>query len=527
MSFNPSQMLNLPSITALRTFANPLIYLNQTVYVQGYYAPGDEGGGFFTITGTNPGTDDGGVFIHLNTSGYYAVRQIFDYVSVRFYGAKGDSTTDDTTAIQNAVFYCFGTAAAPHANNTPYLNTPLYFTDGRYKITTQISFPKITGAKIVGGGRISTTITNTTVNGSVFVTNGFQYSSMSGMQLLSNGTGISLDLDYDGDTTFSGAHQGSSFYDMLFGLGAVGCRIGFSGFQGSENSFYDCHAQGCSVAGYHTANFNALANKLFGGNVQSCTLGLWIERGTLSADTTGFQQSTTWDILMIGSANDATTFTNIRSESVNFISTGNESLVSLVCISHLGSAPGTFLLEHGTTTVTGCDSLQGIIIVNFAKTIVQNSWFGVVNWLSIPNGLNRIGGICAINVFYGQTPNGSPVAGSGQIEFQTWNLAGPFDYNRSQTIIIPSGNLSATLTIEAGCRVISVMKAVDILGTGNITVGDSGNSTRYFLAGNLATGNELSTTIGHPYTVADTITVQSSSVVGVTGKVIIQMIQET
>lgn len=69
---------------------------------------------------------------------------VLDYVSVKKFGAKGDGTADDTTAIQNAVNYC--------ASN----NKTLYFPKGRYKVTAKIT--SSTGNIIIVGENRNNTV---------------------------------------------------------------------------------------------------------------------------------------------------------------------------------------------------------------------------------------------------------------------------------------------------------------------------------------------------------------------------------
>jgi len=57
-----------------------------------------------------------------------------DVVSVKDFGAVGDGTTDDTTALQAAIAYC--------ENATQYGGRALYFPGGRYKISASLTLSK-------------------------------------------------------------------------------------------------------------------------------------------------------------------------------------------------------------------------------------------------------------------------------------------------------------------------------------------------------------------------------------------------
>lgn len=71
--------------------------------------------------------------------GYYVYNAVTDF------GAKGDGTTDDTTALQNAINAASGQG-----------NLPLYIPNGTYKITTALTIPVYT--KIFGADSASHTI---------------------------------------------------------------------------------------------------------------------------------------------------------------------------------------------------------------------------------------------------------------------------------------------------------------------------------------------------------------------------------
>lgn len=98
-----SSTVAVPNIAALRILP---IYLNQLVYVEGYYAPNDGGGGLFTgFTGSPAGTyvDNGGSII-VPTDGSTAwLRDTSNGVSVRWFGAYGDGSANDTVAFTNAL----------------------------------------------------------------------------------------------------------------------------------------------------------------------------------------------------------------------------------------------------------------------------------------------------------------------------------------------------------------------------------------------------------------------------------------
>jgi len=105
---SPNFDYNVETIAALRTDVNN-IFLNadpKIVFVQGYYAANDGGGGIFKYDTASVAADDGFITIKptANTGAGRWIA-IFDdkVVNIRRAGAKGDNVTDDKAAIDKAL----------------------------------------------------------------------------------------------------------------------------------------------------------------------------------------------------------------------------------------------------------------------------------------------------------------------------------------------------------------------------------------------------------------------------------------
>ena len=93
----------------------------------GYYSENDGGGALYKITDT--GTADGGSVIALSGNLYAHLVIENGEVNILQFGAKGDGTTDNTTAFNNAIAYC-KTIVVPEGNYK--VNTTITLTSDVY-----------------------------------------------------------------------------------------------------------------------------------------------------------------------------------------------------------------------------------------------------------------------------------------------------------------------------------------------------------------------------------------------------------
>lgn len=79
-----------------------------TQYVNGYYAAGDGGGGAYTFSASSSASDNGGTVIAPNVGSGRWLRDATSTITPEVFGAKGDGSTIDGTAIGNAITYVSG-----------------------------------------------------------------------------------------------------------------------------------------------------------------------------------------------------------------------------------------------------------------------------------------------------------------------------------------------------------------------------------------------------------------------------------
>lgn len=104
-----SLVYGTPTVTSLRAFPTALVSDGSVAFAAGYAAAGDGGAGHFTWSAASTTADDGGIVIRptavASGSPGRWLRVVAGPVSVKAWGAKGDGSTDDTTALLAAAAY--------------------------------------------------------------------------------------------------------------------------------------------------------------------------------------------------------------------------------------------------------------------------------------------------------------------------------------------------------------------------------------------------------------------------------------
>lgn len=457
----------------LRAFGDPIP--PPAALVLGRTVAGDGGGGEFVYDSTDHSTADNGATVLVDLLGRRWKRQWEGAVSDAWWGATGNGATDDTTALQNMLDFCFGPASAPHGANAS-LNYPIDWGAGVYKITRPLKFTSVRGARVIGAGRFSTQIINT-AGGDCWDLDGVQYSYFQGFRLTSSGiTATVLNVDWTGSGLST---QSNSYYDMFVDGGDKGIVIGLSGLQASEQSFFDCFVGPCHTYGITVNNFNALGNNVYGGNIQSCPTGMRAFSGTINFYGTGFQGSTVFDIQFDSSANDAVEINGVRTESPNFLFVQNGMTAHVTACSQLATTNGWFVKIDGTATIEGCTSTHGN--VGFAaKGSAKDCTFGRSDAIG-PFQSNvyffrvercYLNGVLTIDRSYTDLGGGAVAPFGGTIA----------PMQNSFAAVVAAGG-TTRIPLIPNIRVDSVWLDVDTAGAaGTLNVGDDSSATLYFNA---------------------------------------------
>ena len=120
---NNSRRQAYSSLAAVRLISGITAYEGEVINLSGHTTEGDGGGGDFYWDDSSTATDNNGTIVKLadTTTGRF-IRVDQTRISVRMFGAKGNGSTDDTTALQAALD----------------TNAVVYLPSGKYKITSAL-----------------------------------------------------------------------------------------------------------------------------------------------------------------------------------------------------------------------------------------------------------------------------------------------------------------------------------------------------------------------------------------------------
>jgi hypothetical protein len=322
--------------------------------------------------------------------------RLANVINVKDYGAVGDGSTDDTSAIQAAFDAAWGPANNPHGVNE-YLNRPVIFPRGNYITTSTLYIFAVAGAQIIGDGSKVTSITykgpipNSFPSGStktnLLFTNGFAYSRVQGISFIMTGGNSASDKTVCFNWNWDQVSPINTTQNLFIDVGFAGASWGFLaadidpvgfGAECDATSFYNCWIDNCDV-GLSTRNWNALLGAFWGGRITNCTsFGIWAAAGVLPTIAGTSFANNDLDIQNFGGG--AAYIIGCHSTSPNFLKCGGHS--SIVGCTHMATSVGYFL---GTTpgvaiSIDACRSLNGYIFGQ-GSHYIRDSQFDNPDWL--------------------------------------------------------------------------------------------------------------------------------------------------
>jgi len=316
-------------------------------------------------------------------------------VNVKDYGALGDDSTNDATAIQAAFDAAFGSSGSPHGTTNAHLNRPVFFPNGVYRVGSTLNLTNVAGGMIFGSGTRATQLTYTgSVPGGGTLTalirsNGLANCSMSSMRLNINGTNTcALDLNWDGSV--SAGLEGNTFQAMDFVYSVVVAR---SGNGGHGNTFVNCYfyTNNSTNAGLDIRGSAATGNVVIGGGGIAAGSGAnnyKISAGSLSINGISAEADTDYMLSMSGGV---VSLNGVRTEQANFLKVSG---------GQLSVRAGDHTVEGNFANITG-----GKVIIDASNF----NFFNTGNSLIIGNGGSLYLRGNAVNAGYHSTYTGTVV----------------------------------------------------------------------------------------------------------------------
>lgn len=240
-----------------------------------YIAGGGAGGG--DISGT-PVTATG------STTGRILPDRFADIYNVKDFGAKGDGSTNDTTAIQAAFTAAFGNYLTGGKGQGSYAAKKVYFPPGNYKTTSPLYIVGVLGVTIEGTDAIITYAGTGTEGNTLDSTNptrtpiimcdGLAYATVRGLNLQGSSSTRIIN-NFLGFYVFQSGNNGTTtaidFQDMV--ISDCGDGILADGVGNCENCILlNVQFNRCAFNGLRLGNANVINWQVYGGGASSCAL---------------------------------------------------------------------------------------------------------------------------------------------------------------------------------------------------------------------------------------------------------------
>ncbi|MFJ2567869.1 glycosyl hydrolase family 28-related protein [Streptomyces sp. NPDC087568] len=359
---------------------------------------------------------------HRVSAGTSTAKPVLDWLSIKDFGAQGDGTTDDTSAVQAAV-----DAASAAGGGT------LYIPAGRHIIAGTLTWAS--GVTAIGAGSRVSILQSTNQNNDCITGSDIRDVTLQGLQLSGPGRGFGSGVRFT--RVSAPATTGITLRDMLiqsFGGDGVFCHqlagsvlhrvrvrtCGGVGFHlqapqdtvlgGASTSLVGCSVEGCVTGGYW---LDGMAyTSLAGCAVQQSPVGYRLDGCTgVSLTGCGAEQCTTGLTVYGGTGATANGFTTKASDGTSVWLTNSAKGVVLAGVAEVAPAAAA-------TTCLRADA--GTIATVLGLTAVKaNALSGIVNRIDAGDGSTVLAGKTVVPSGGGAARMGTAVLVAGTVTVNT------------------------------------------------------------------------------------------------------------
>jgi len=248
-----SKAIVVDNVAALKALTVSGIADGQLYITRGYYSDNDGGQGTYIYDTASAATDNGGTVIAPTVGTGRFLLQYSGPVNVKQFGAKGDSTTNDTAAIQNAI----------------NVSLSVFIPSGSYNIQGTATYGLLLreGSEIFGSGIDSTVLIKSQTNGASF---GCLHADSGSSSVKLKGI-IIHDLQIDGKVatlgfseyqhliSLNGVVDAKIYNTKLIGFRGDGVYIGSGTTAGNERHNTNVVISNCVIDGVNKDNRNGVS----------------------------------------------------------------------------------------------------------------------------------------------------------------------------------------------------------------------------------------------------------------------------